>query len=51
MGRGKWDNCSNCVFGTESRTERKKYTCKFDKKNEYEEDYWCKYHENEDEQG
>ncbi len=48
MGRGKWDNCSNCIYGTEY--SRGVYTCKFDKKNEYEEDHWCKYHESEDEQ-
>ena len=50
MGRGKWDNCSNCIFATESKYERGMYSCKFDKKNEYEEDHWCKYHESEEEQ-
>ena len=48
MGRGKWDNCSNCIYGTAQNDGM--YTCKFDKKNEYEEDYWCKYHESEEEQ-
>lgn len=48
MGRGKWDTCSNCIYGT--KYSRGVYTCKFDKKNEYEADYWCKYHESEEEQ-
>ena len=48
MGRGKWDNCSNCIFATEER--RDVYSCKFDKNGEYEADHWCKYHESEEEQ-
>lgn len=48
MGRGKFDTCENCIYGTEERDG--KYSCKFDKKNEYDADDWCKYHESEDEQ-
>lgn len=48
MGRGKWDNCSNCIYGTKERSGN--YSCKFNKKEEYEKDHWCKYHEGEDEQ-
>lgn len=47
MGRGKNDNCSNCIYATKNGD---KYTCKFDKHGEYDADDWCKYHEGEDEE-
>ena len=48
MGRGKYDTCQNCIYGYKERSG--KYSCKFDKREEYDEDHWCKYHESEDEQ-
>ena len=48
MGRGKWDNCSNCIYGTEYK--KGVYTCKCNRNEEYEKTHWCKNHESEDEQ-
>ena len=42
MGRGKWDNCSNCDYGEKDR-KTGKYICSKDK-SENEPDNWCKYH-------
>ena len=48
MGRGKYDTCENCIYGTRERSGM--YSCRFDRTEEFEKDHWCKNHESEDEQ-
>lgn len=45
MGRGKWDTCENCKYGSENRDGT--YTCSLDR-SENEKDNWCKHHEEEE---
>ncbi len=47
MGRGKYDDCSNCIYATQK--DRRIYICKWDKKGEEQEAKWCKDHTGEDE--
>ncbi|MDD2627701.1 MAG: hypothetical protein PHR25_04585 [Clostridia bacterium] len=47
MGRGKFDDCSNCIYATFKA--KRKYICKWDKTREEQEIKWCKDHTGEDE--
>lgn len=46
MGRGKQDTCENCIHGSENKDGT--YRCELDRK-DFNFDYWCKHHENEEE--